>query len=88
MVNVLSLRFQQCLGPFMMLLVKGFSEKGLFKQLSNYVFWSPYYGKYITCECHPFFEIFQNYQKEIKKNFFVSHNYPTTFLGVSNFGST
>ena len=41
-----------------------------------------------------FFKIFkisarlQNYQKEIKKNFFVSYNYPTTFLGVSNFGST
>ena len=38
---MLLLRFQQCLGPFTMLLVEGSSETGPFSQLSNHVFRSP-----------------------------------------------
>ena len=38
MVKVLSFRFQQCFGPITMFLVKGSSETGLFRHLSNHVF--------------------------------------------------
>ena len=41
MVKVLYFSFEQCLGPFIMLLLKGFSERGLFKHLPNHVFWGP-----------------------------------------------
>ena len=38
MVKVLSFRFEQCIGLFTMLLLKGSSEMGLFRHLSNHVF--------------------------------------------------
>ena len=38
MVKLLSLRFQQCFGPFTMSFLKGSSEKGLFRLLSNMFF--------------------------------------------------
>ena len=38
MEKVLSLRFQQCFGPFTMLFVGGSSESGLFRHLSNRFF--------------------------------------------------
>ena len=41
MVKVLSFRFQQCFGPFTMLLVERFFETRLFRKLSNTVFPSP-----------------------------------------------
>ena len=41
MVKVLSFSFEQCFGPFNMLLVEGLSERGLFRHLSNHVFRSP-----------------------------------------------
>ena len=41
MVKGLSFSFEQCFGPFTMLLVKGFSETGLFRHLCNQVFQSP-----------------------------------------------
>ena len=41
MVKVLSFRFQQCLGPFTMLLVECSSEMGLFIHLYSQVFQSP-----------------------------------------------
>ena len=37
-VKVLSFRFEQCFGPFTMLLVHVSSETGLFRDLSNHVF--------------------------------------------------
>ena len=40
MVKLLSFRFQQCFGPFTMSLVRGSSELGLFRHLSNHIFWS------------------------------------------------
>ena len=40
MAKVLSLRFQQCFGPFIMYLVEESSESGLFRHLSNHAFWS------------------------------------------------
>ena len=41
MIKVLSFKCYQCFGPFAMLLVEGFSEMGLFRHLSNHVFWDP-----------------------------------------------
>ena len=38
MVKMLWCRFKQCLGPFIMLLVDGPSQAGLFRHLSNHVF--------------------------------------------------
>ena len=61
MVKVLSFRFEQCLGPYTMLLVEGSSERGLFTHISNIVFRSPLVQKYISYECHFFFENVQNW---------------------------
>ena len=55
MAKVPSFRFQQCLGPFTMLLVEGFSEPGLFRDLSNYVFGRTQFQKDIDSESHLFF---------------------------------
>ena len=41
MLKVLSLSFEQCFGPFAILLVKGSSETGLFRVLFNYLFRCP-----------------------------------------------
>ena len=38
MITVLWCRFQQCLGTFIMLLLEGSSETGIFRHLSDYVF--------------------------------------------------
>ena len=57
MVKVQCCTFQQCFGPFTMLLVKSYPERGLFRHLSNHVFWSPYIQKYISNEGHFFRKI-------------------------------
>ena len=44
----------QCLGPFTMLLLEGSSETELFRHLSNHVFRSLYFWKYISYEGHVF----------------------------------
>ena len=41
MVKLLSFKFQQCFGLFLMLLVKGSCKTGLFRHISNNVFQSP-----------------------------------------------
>ena len=41
MVKVLSFRFQQCFGPFTMLVIEGSSETKLLRHLCNHVFRSP-----------------------------------------------
>ena len=56
MVKVLSASFEQCFGPFTMLLVEASSETGLFRHFSNYVFRSPLVQKYISYEGHLFSE--------------------------------
>ena len=60
MLKVLWFRFQKCLGPFNMLLKEGSSEAGLFRHLSNHVFWSVQFWKYISYEGHLSFENVQN----------------------------
>ena len=60
MVKVLLCRLQQCLGPSTMLLVEGFSETGLFRDLSNHVFGRTQFQKDIDYESHLFF--FENVQ--------------------------
>ena len=57
---MLSIRFQQCFGPFILLLLKGSSETGLFRDLSNHVFLSREVQKDISYEGHRFFENVQN----------------------------
>ena len=57
---MLSSRFQQCLGPFTMLLFDGSSETRLFRRLSNHVFGSPQFRKYIGYEGHTFIKNLQN----------------------------
>ena len=59
MVKVLLFSFQQCFGPFTMLLVEGSSETELFRHLSNHVFRSQA-QKYISYEGHLFSENIQN----------------------------
>ena len=41
MVKFMSFSFEQCFGPFTMLLVEGSCETGLFRHLANHVFRSP-----------------------------------------------
>ena len=55
MIKVLSFIFQQWLGLFTMFLVETFSETGLFRLLSNHMFWSPYFRKYISYQSHLLF---------------------------------
>ena len=43
-----------------MLLPEGSSETGLFRLLSNHIFRSPSFGKYISHEGHLLFENVQN----------------------------
>ena len=61
MVRVLSIRFQQCFGVFMMLLVDGSSETGLFRHLSNHVFRIPLVQKSIGYQGHLFSQNVQNW---------------------------
>ena len=55
MAKVLSFRLQQCLVPFIMLLVEGFSEAGLFRDLSNHVFERMQFQRDIDYESRLFF---------------------------------
>ena len=58
MIKVLSCRFQQYLGPFIMLTVKVSSRTGLFRNLTNHFFHSLHYQKYISYEA-PLFLMFK-----------------------------
>ena len=51
-VKVLPFRLQQCFDKFAMLSVKGCSQTRLFRHLSNHLFRSRYFGKYISYEGH------------------------------------
>ena len=62
MLKMLLSRFQQCLVPFIMLLVEGPYERELFKYLSNHVFWSALFRKCIRNDGH---FLFKNVQKLI-----------------------
>ena len=62
----MSLRFQQCFGPFTMLLVEGSSETGLFRQLSRYVFRTAEVQKDISYEGHLFLKMF-NIESKFRK---------------------
>ena len=53
-IRVLLCRFQHCLGAFDAFPVEGCSETRLFTHLSNYVFRSPQFRKYISYEGHLF----------------------------------
>ena len=74
MINVLWCRFQQCLGAFTILLVKGSSEAWLFRHLSDYVFRVQKFGntKSMTVIfCFKIFKIqsrFQNWSQKLKKS--------------------
>ena len=77
MVKALSFSFEQCFGPFTMLLVEGSFEMRLFRDLSNHVSRSPEVQKYIGYEDHLLFIMFKlNLNLEnVNKNyniFFVS----------------
>ena len=48
-------RFQQCLGPFSMLTVEQCSETTLFRHLSNHVYGSLQFRKYISYKVYYFF---------------------------------
>ena len=76
MINVLPFRFQQCLSPFTMLFLQGYSEAVLSWHLSNRVFGRPYIWESISYECHLFFGIcskfnldFQNAERNSEKIF-------------------
>ena len=60
MIEVLSYRFQECLGPFTILLVKGSSETGLFGYLYNPAFRSLLFWKYKTYDDYHFFQNVEN----------------------------
>ena len=47
---MLWLRFEQCLGPFTMLLFEEYSERGIFRHLSNHGFPNPIFRKYMSYE--------------------------------------
>ena len=74
-VKVLSFRLLQCLDPFAVLCVSGFSEIRLFRYLSKHIFQSQYLWKYIRYEGHIFgkylkFNIDLKNQKKIEKKLF------------------
>ena len=58
-VKVLAFIFEQCVGLFTMLLVEGFSERGLFRYLSKHVFWSPSVQRCISDEGHLLLKMFK-----------------------------
>ena len=60
-VKVLSFSFEHCVGLFTILLVEGFSERGLFRHLSEHVFRSPSVQKYISDGGHLFVGNVQNW---------------------------
>ena len=81
MINVLLFRFQQFLGPSTMLLVQGYSEAILFWYLSNSVFGSPQFRKYVSYECHLFFWIFSKFYLDFKN---VDKNWEKLFCFWDN----
>ena len=66
MIKTLCFRFQQCFRPFTLLLVEGFSETELFRQLCNHVYPSPYYRKYMSYDGPLFFENFSKFNLDFK----------------------
>ena len=60
MLTVVPFRLQQCFGPFTMLPLKGSIETVLFRHISDHVFRSPYFRKYISYEGHVFWGNVQN----------------------------
>ena len=76
MIKQPSCIFKQCLGPFNMFTVKGYSETGLFRHLCNLVVFN--FRIHISYEGHLVFENVENVmqiwemQKKIEKNLFVS----------------
>ena len=90
MINVPLFRFQQGLGRFILLLVQGCSEAVLFWYLSNDVFESPQFRKYISYECH-INSVWASLSSSISKGtlkLYFYDIYLTTFLEVCNFGNT
>ena len=86
MVKVLSFRFKQCFDPFSMLPVEGSSETRPFKHLSNHVFWSRYFRKYISYDGDVFWGTLMSYlktQKNINKNFFVFQICPSELVAFN-----
>ena len=63
MVRLLSSRLKQCFDLFTTLPVNWSSETRLFKHLSNHVFRSPQFRKYISYEGHLFLEMFKIWYK-------------------------
>ena len=55
-VKVLSFSFEQCFGPFTILLVEGSSETRLFSRLPNHILRGPSGQKYISYQGHLVFE--------------------------------
>ena len=47
-----------CLGPFNILTGEGCYEMALSRHLSNHIFHSLQFRKYISCEGHSFYEFF------------------------------
>ena len=90
MVKALSFSFEQCFGPFTMLLVEGSFEMRLFRDLSNHVSRSPEVQKYIGYEDHLVFIMFKlNLNLEnAKKNykiFFVSEIFASEKVAINCF---
>ena len=90
MVKALSFSFEQCFGPFTMLLVEGSFEMRLFRDLSNHVSRSPEVQKYIGYEDHLVFIMFKlNLNLEnAKKNykiFFVSEIFGSEKVAINCF---
>ena len=70
LIKILSCRFQQCLGTFIMSLVEGSSEIGLFRYLSDYVFGVRNIGNTESMTVTFFFKIFKihsRFKKSSKK---------------------
>ena len=59
-IKALLCRSQQCLGSFTVFLFKASSETWVFRHLSNHVFRSPEFRKYISYEGHLSFQNFEN----------------------------
>ena len=78
MVKLLSLRLNQCFGSFTILPIEGSSEPGLFRHLSNHIFWTPSFPKYISYGDHLFWKCskfdvdLKNAQKNSQKPFCFS----------------
>ena len=56
----MSFTFQQCFGPFAMLLAEGSFETKLFRNFPHHVFRILYVQKYISYEDHLFFQKVRN----------------------------